>query len=230
MIIRFGVPIFFITFARTEFKHPICLYFCGEKVDLLSSVSQLPDFQRRMRLIAEKPVACARFFHLMVTLFITHVLRLDDADGGLFGPVQAYYGTVEEQERLSLHLHMLLWIMCSLSPEQIRARTLDDPAFRESLLDWLEQCHRGDFCTGTLSDVRDRQDNKRRERTTSAHVTQLEELDPVLQLPTRPPAFTTENSREQVDEDLRRWLTSVHIVSDEVVCRSNQHSQTHSKG
>jgi len=32
----------------------------------------------------------------------------------------AYYAAVEQQGRLTLHLHMLLWILNSLSPQEIR--------------------------------------------------------------------------------------------------------------
>jgi hypothetical protein len=39
---------------------------------------------------------------------------------GLYGKTAAYYGAVEQQGRLTLHLHMLLWILNSLSPQEIR--------------------------------------------------------------------------------------------------------------
>ena len=62
------------------------------------------------RLIANNPVAGACFFHFMVEMFIEHVLGVGTNHRGLYGDTSGYYGTVEQQGRLTLHLHMLLWI------------------------------------------------------------------------------------------------------------------------
>ncbi|OBZ78026.1 hypothetical protein A0H81_02090 [Grifola frondosa] len=51
---------------------------------------------------------CARFFNFMVETFISRILRPSSTEDGLFGPTEAYYGTVESQGRLTLHLHLLL--------------------------------------------------------------------------------------------------------------------------
>jgi len=64
----------------------------------------------RFRLIANNPIAGARFFHFMIQMFIKHILGVGSAHKGLYGDTAAYYGTVEQQGRLTLHLHMLLWI------------------------------------------------------------------------------------------------------------------------
>ena len=63
---------------------------------------------QRASLIAQNPVAGARFFHLMITSFITHVLGVNTNHRGLYGYTDTYYGTVEQQGRLTLHLHMML--------------------------------------------------------------------------------------------------------------------------
>ena len=51
----------------------------------------------------------------MVELFIKHILGIGTDHEGLFGETSAYYGTVEQQGRLTLHLHLLLWIVGSPS-------------------------------------------------------------------------------------------------------------------
>lgn len=63
LIIAKGTPVWFITFVPTDFKSPLCLYYCGMKINLLDSLKDWPDYQKRMRAIAKNPVACARFFH-----------------------------------------------------------------------------------------------------------------------------------------------------------------------
>jgi len=60
-------------------------------------------------------VAGAQFFHFMCELFIKHVLGVGKKHPGLYGKTTTYYGTVEQQGRLTLHLHLLLWILNSLS-------------------------------------------------------------------------------------------------------------------
>ncbi|KAI0341027.1 hypothetical protein BDW22DRAFT_1333245, partial [Trametopsis cervina] len=95
MIMQKGVPFWFITFSPTDFKHPLCLYYCGMKIDLFSYDQKLPDYQERMYAIAQNPVACARFFDRIVSTFITEILCYGKKEHGLFGPTESYYGTVE---------------------------------------------------------------------------------------------------------------------------------------
>lgn len=65
------------------------------------------------------------FFKLMSELFIKHVLGVDSDHDGIYGKTSGYYGTVEQQGRLTLHMHMLVWIQNSLTPQEIRERILD---------------------------------------------------------------------------------------------------------
>ena len=39
---------------------------------------------------------------------------------GVFGPIKAYFGTVENQGRGSLHLHILIWIDHDLTPSKLK--------------------------------------------------------------------------------------------------------------
>ncbi|TFK79178.1 hypothetical protein K466DRAFT_445709, partial [Polyporus arcularius HHB13444] len=95
LIYAIGVPIFFITFAPADFKNPLCLSYCGLDIDLMSSTPALPDRNTRLRAIANNPVGAARFFRKAVELFTSKILRADEDRAGLFGPTEAYYGTVE---------------------------------------------------------------------------------------------------------------------------------------
>jgi Helitron helicase-like domain at N-terminus len=117
-----GAPSWFITFAPADVKHPLCLYFADNK-ETFSPELRCPKEARR--LIANNPVAGARFFHTMVQLFIKHVLGVGTNHRGIYGDTSAYYGTVEQQGRLTLHLHSLLWIVGSLTPQEIRDRIMD---------------------------------------------------------------------------------------------------------
>lgn len=230
LIIEEGVPTFFITFAPPPYKNRVCLYFCGERIDFEDPGAELPEYQKRARAVARNPVACARFFHVLVQTFLKVVLRVNSDRDGLFGATSAYYGTVEEQGRLALHLHLLLWVKGSYSPQQIRDKLLsDDTQFRASMIQWLESCHQGEFSTGSLTQVRERINRRTNRPLTFEHAEDDEENgeilpgDPTSQLPSPPPLFSS-------SQDAEMWYGDVRKVADEVVYRSNRHSPDHKYG
>ncbi|KAF5328283.1 hypothetical protein D9611_014755 [Ephemerocybe angulata] len=153
LIANRGAPSWFITLSPADNKHPICIYWADKKVEFNP---ELREYMERARLVAQNPVAGARFFHFMVLLLIKHLLRWGDPEGraGIFGHTAAYYGTVEQQGRMTLHLHMLVWIVCALSPQQVRDRLMaKDSEFVSELISYLEGSHTGDFFTGSLEDM-----------------------------------------------------------------------------
>ena len=150
-----GAPTWFITFAPADIKHPLCLYYADKQVEFNPDLFRTSD--ERYVLIAHNPVAGARFFHKIVELFIKHVLGVGSNHNGLYGKTKTYYGTVEQQGRLTLHLHLMLWIENALTPQQIRDRLMKpDSVFQEQIIQYLESCHIGEFNTGTLEEVRDK--------------------------------------------------------------------------
>jgi hypothetical protein len=113
-----GAPSWFITLSPVDNKHPLCIYWAEKRLEFCPD---LRDYNERARLIAANPVAGARFFHYLVQLFVKYVLRWSDVDdrSGIFSHTGAYYGTVEQQGRMTLHLHMLIWISGALSPQEV---------------------------------------------------------------------------------------------------------------
>ncbi|KAJ2913798.1 hypothetical protein MD484_g6605, partial [Candolleomyces efflorescens] len=135
-----GAPSWFITISPVDNRHPLCLYWADKK---LKFCPDLRDYNERARLIASNPVAGARFFHFLVQLFIRHLLRWEDGGDcrGVFGKTSAYYGTVEQQGRMTLHLHMLVWVSGSWSPQKVRDKLMsEDSEFKKELLAYLESC------------------------------------------------------------------------------------------
>ena len=168
-----GAPSWYITLSPADEKHPICLYFAGEKQKFCPEVLSQAECHR---LPSGNPVAEARFFHLMISLFVKHVLGSQIVQGGkqrmpgleceysrgFYGTTDAYYGTVEQQGRLTLHLHMLLWIKDSVSPQRLRELIMDPSSpFQMKLVKYLESCHQGELMTGTLDDVKKQVDEKK---------------------------------------------------------------------
>ena len=110
-------------------------------------------------LITNNPVAGTCFFHFMVQMFIEHVLGVGSTESttdssGVYGNTAGYYDTVEQQGHLTLHLHMLLWIWGTCSPEEAQSKVLEpDSKFQSKLLEYLESCHAGNFIIGSMENV-----------------------------------------------------------------------------
>lgn len=103
LIYHVGSPIWYITLSPVDVKHPLCVYLAGTDQKFSPKVKQSDE---RMRLVTLNPVAGARFFKYAVQTFISDVLGFNnELMPGLYGDVEAYYGTVEQQGRLTLHLH-----------------------------------------------------------------------------------------------------------------------------
>ncbi|KAF5337331.1 hypothetical protein D9611_002867 [Ephemerocybe angulata] len=170
-----GSPSWYFTMSPADVRHPLCLYYAGDDTTYQPNISPYKD---RLRAICRNPVAAARFFHYMVEVFIKDILGVGTDLGGAFGDVQAYYGTVEQQGRLTLHLHMIIWIKGSLSPQAMRQRILCDSAWQEAVVRWLESSHCGEFATGTHAEVTIRETNASQK---PGH------LDPTTEFPLPPP-------------------------------------------
>ncbi|KDQ26089.1 hypothetical protein PLEOSDRAFT_1015325, partial [Pleurotus ostreatus PC15] len=87
-----GSPIWYITLSPVDIKHPICIYYAGSD----ETFQPVMPAEERMRTVTSNPVACARFFKFMVEVFIYEILRFDADGPGVYGDVEAYYGTVEQ--------------------------------------------------------------------------------------------------------------------------------------
>jgi hypothetical protein len=210
-----GAPSWFITFAPADNKHPICLYFADTQE--VFNPNQMRDHDTRYRLIANNPVAGARFFHFMCQQFIKHVLGVGEDHRGIYGDTTAYYGTVEQQGRLTLHLHLLLWVNTSLSPQEVRNRIMDPSSdFQQKMIRYLESVHVGEFLTGSMTDVEIRvRENSHNE----------DYRNPTETLPEQPPPLCDiHNNNDTACTCLEEWYDKFKNTVDDLIFRSNVHS------
>jgi Helitron helicase-like domain at N-terminus/PIF1-like helicase len=210
-----GAPSWFITFAPADNKHPICLYFADTQETF--NPDQMRDHDTRYRLIANNPVAGARFFHFMCNQFIKHVLGVGEEHRGIYGDTTAYYGTVEQQGRLTLHLHLLLWINASVSPQEIRNRIMDPSSdFQQKMIKYLESVHVGEFLTGSMTDIETRIRESARDDNYR---------NPTETLPERPPPLC--NVHDNDDSPcicLEEWYHRYKDTVDDLILKSNVHT------
>ncbi|PPQ97805.1 hypothetical protein CVT26_012849 [Gymnopilus dilepis] len=203
-----GAPLWFITFSPVDSKHPLCLYYAGTKLDWNP---QLPSGSaERYQAIAQNPVAAARFFHFMVNAFIKHILGMRSEGNGIFGQTDAYFGMVEQQGRLTLHLHILIWIANALSPQDMRERlTSGDTAFQQALVSYLESCRVGELYSGNVGDP---------------IMTEVDDShDPTLLLPPKPRPMCSDDKCQGCQLDLE-FEEQFRSEVDAIARRSNVHS------
>ncbi|KAH6907180.1 hypothetical protein BKA70DRAFT_1104794, partial [Coprinopsis sp. MPI-PUGE-AT-0042] len=153
----------------------------------------------------------------MAKLVIEDILGAKDSKervNGLYGKTSAYLGVVEQQGRLTLHLHMMVWLEGCPSPKDMRERILSDKVWQTKVVQWLEGCHQGEFLTGTLQEVHERREESR---------TKPEYRDPTTTLPVPPPVHPSSTSEACKCRAHTSWWGWFKSVVDDILLRSNIH-------
>lgn len=126
-IFSFGLPNIFITINPCDLHHPLAMKFAGVDLNLDNLIpEQMPNSQERAAIVATHPVAAARFFNKLIETVLRTLIGYDyyqhrsNPDGGVLSIIDAYYDTVEESGRGALHLHMLLWLVDNIAPNDLR--------------------------------------------------------------------------------------------------------------
>jgi len=215
LISYIGAPSWFITLSPTDSKHPICLYFADTNTEFKPELTFSPESSV---LIAKNPVAAARFFHFICENFIKHVLGVGTDHPGLYGNTEAYYGTVEQQGRLTLHLHLLLWIKGVLSPQEIWDHIMDPSCdFQKCMVEYLESVHKGELHGGTFEDIQ--------AQCQDAQKNDPEYKDPTHTMPIPPPPLCKNKECNKCLRctNLKVWQGKFHATTDDILSRSNHH-------
>ncbi|KAJ3526701.1 hypothetical protein NMY22_g10064 [Coprinellus aureogranulatus] len=200
-----GSPSWYFTMAPVDTKHPLCIYFASDNEKFTPEIG--PEKDRFLK-ICQNPVAAARFFDYMVNVFITSLMGFGIDARGIFGDVSAYYATVEQQGRLTLHIHMLIWLKGNLSPQEMRQRIMNDMAWQKAVVEWLESTHCGEFSTGTQAEVAERADE----------IESGNDYAEVETLPIPPPQGQCTGNKlqsQQIDEDANQ-------IDQECDCNMNE--------
>ena len=218
LISYIGAPSWFITLSPADINHPICIYFADKNITFKPEI-YFKNADEAYRLVTSNPVAAVRFFHIMVENFVKHILGFNTKHPGFYGKTEAYYGTVEQQGRLTLHLHILLWIKNALSPQDIRDKIMDPESdFQKAMVEYLEAVHKGEFFDGKLEDVVERIEEYQKKP---------EYIPPTKTMPKAPPPRCPERNACDVCNNckaLTSWWSSFKSTVDDLVKRSNRHN------
>lgn len=140
LIFNQGLPSIFMTINPADIHSRIALYFAGVNLDLGKILPEtIPSTYERAQTIAAHPVATAHFFNVLISSILKCMI-----EKGLLGPIKAYFGTVENQGRGSLHLHILMWLDHELTPSQLK-ESVQNEEFRNGLLSYLEDIIKQDL-------------------------------------------------------------------------------------
>ena len=107
--------IWFTVSPADDLIFKIVWYALGPK-DAEPHKDQLPSGEFRFKLLARFPVAAALYFERVLDIVIENIIGWDSRNrrphkvGGIFGIPKAWLRVVEEQSRLTLHAHFLIWI------------------------------------------------------------------------------------------------------------------------
>jgi len=129
----FGLPHLFFTFNLSVAHSPIFQVMYGDvSVNLSEWFPRMVFAHDRAIRLAQDPVAAVEFFEFSVRCCFEYLLGWDykkhrsSSEGGLFGNLQAFYGTCEYTERGSLHGHFLLWLKGGMNPSEIHCQLRDE--------------------------------------------------------------------------------------------------------
>jgi hypothetical protein len=213
-----AAPSWFVTLSPADINHPICIYFADKNITFKPEL-YFKKADKAYQLVTSNPVAAARFFNMMVKNFIKHVLGFGKKHPGVYGETKAYYGVVEQQGRLTLHLHILIWILGALLPQDICDRIMDSESdFQKAMVEYLESVHQGEFFNGKLEDVVEKIEK---------HQKNSEYVPPTKTMPEAPPPLCIEHNSCDVCDNckaLTSWWTWFKGVVDDLIKRSNLHN------
>ncbi len=140
LIFNQGLPSIFMTINPADIHSRVALYFAGVDLDLDKIIPEtIPSTYERAQIIASHPVATARFFNVLISSILKCMV-----EKGVVGPIKAYFGTVENQGRGSLHLHILIWLDHDLTPSKLKELAQNEE-FRNGLLNYLEDIIKQDL-------------------------------------------------------------------------------------
>ena len=146
MCVMKGPPSLWITINPSDTGDPIAQVLAGESIDLDTfDKSCGPNSEQRATTIGADPYAAAKFFHFIIASLLEELFgiraykplsRVSRRDG-VFGKVASYIGTAEAQGRGTLHMHMIIWLVGSLTASKMQ-QALRTESFRDRVKNYIK--------------------------------------------------------------------------------------------
>lgn len=136
LIVRDGMPAFWMTINPSDLRHPLVLRLAG--VDYSGDDFPSASATIRKATAMANPVAVAQFFDRTCKGIFDGLLGSNTGRVGILGQVANQFGVVETNGRGMLHLHALVWLTGNLGFSTLRDRILRDDTFASRMIHYLE--------------------------------------------------------------------------------------------
>lgn len=134
LMITNGMPIPWITINPADLWCPLITYWTRIELDLGSNVVSV--FVRKTATM--NPVAMAKFFNFTYKTVLLSLFVSEYHDGGLWGPVPTYLGTIKINDRDIFYLPCLVWLKKASHLPTLRIKIRENEEFCIRLLAFLE--------------------------------------------------------------------------------------------
>jgi hypothetical protein len=131
------MPAIWFTLNPSDLLNPIVCRIAGEEVTNVIDIERRNTL--RNRVAVRNPVACARFFKVMMDGFFEKLVRTSSNEKGVFGEVDAYIATTETNGRGGLHAHGMLWLKGNLELPNLKERIKGDQELRKYVISYMEE-------------------------------------------------------------------------------------------
>jgi hypothetical protein len=136
LIIRYGMPAFWITINPSDLRNPLVLILAVVNIPRNNFGSA--NAAIRAAVATSNPVTVADFFHCVCQAILRGLLATNSDHVGVLGDLSNHYGVVETNSRGMLHMHTLLWVRGNLAFTNLRNRLLQDSEFATRMIRYLE--------------------------------------------------------------------------------------------
>jgi hypothetical protein len=136
LIVRDGMPAFWMAINPSDLRHPLVLLLAGAEYS--GDAFPTANAAIRQATATSNPVAVAQFFHHTCKGVFDGILDSNSGRIGILGPVASHFGVVETNGRGMLHLHALVWLSGNLGFTTLRDRVLQNKPFASRMIRYSE--------------------------------------------------------------------------------------------
>lgn len=136
LILRYGMPAFWITINPSDLRNPLVLILAG--VEYSGDNLAAANAAIREAAATSNPVAVAEFFHHVCKAVLDGLFATNTGQIGILGDLSNYFAVVETNGRGMLHLHGLAWARGNLAFDSLRDRLLQNSDFAARIIRYLE--------------------------------------------------------------------------------------------
>jgi len=136
LIVRDGMPAYWLTINPSDLRNPLVLVLAG--VEYSANAVPTATAAIRQATATSNPISVAQFFHHTCKGIFDGLLGSNTGRIGILGQVANHFGVVETNGRGMLHLHALVWLAGNIEFSTLRNRILRDKPFASRMIRYLE--------------------------------------------------------------------------------------------